>query len=95
MSGSLSDPGYEIAWRVVERGLLTKEQVEAAVLEARKTPSSRLLDLLPLTPEQVRTLAPDAPPSAPRPLPPQVEEAAKLPEMRVGKYMVVGPSGHV
>jgi serine/threonine protein kinase len=93
MSGFGPDPDYELAWRAVERGLLTKEQVESAVLECQKTPSSRLIDLLPLTPEQVRALSQGTSSAAPRPLPPEVEEAAKLPEMMVGKYVVTGQLG--
>ena len=89
LPGASSDADFQLACRAVERGLLTREQVEAAVLQRDQSPSSRLLDLLPLTPQAREELEG----ARTRALPPEVREAAADEARRVGKYVVVSVLG--
>ncbi|MBI2900489.1 MAG: protein kinase [Planctomycetes bacterium] len=75
-----SDADLALAGRAVDRGWLTREQVEAAVLARDRAPATRLFDHLPLTAEQLRALG-----AAAR-VPPEVAEAMKDPANRVGRY---------
>ncbi|MBI2901083.1 MAG: protein kinase, partial [Planctomycetes bacterium] len=84
MADRPSDLHFSLARRAVERGWVTREQVEGAVLACEKDPTVRLLDRLPLTPEQIRELERPA-----RAAPAEVEEAMRFPERRVGRYWLV------
>jgi eukaryotic-like serine/threonine-protein kinase len=88
--GPSSDADFELARRAVERGLLTRDQVESAIARRDESPSSRLLDLLPLTPEALRSLQSE---DKARPLPPEVQAVAGEAARRIGKYVVVAPLG--
>src|SRR5262245_21003725 len=82
------DPGFdadlEVAHRALERGWVTREAIESAILEQERTPGSRLLNLLPLTPEQRRRLqSADA-----KSLPDEIAEAAQDPARRIDQYIL-------
>ena len=83
--GRTSDAEFLLAKRAVDRGWLTEEQLEAAVLAHESDSGSAFISLLPLTPEQVRRLhsVPDAEP------PPAAAEAMRDPSRRVGRYWTV------
>ncbi|MBI2900699.1 MAG: protein kinase [Planctomycetes bacterium] len=89
VTGPDSDADFALAKRAVDRGWLTREQVEAAMVSRDRDPGTRLLAHLPLTPERLREL--QEPPS--RPVPPEAAEAMKDPANRVGRYWRVAPLG--
>ncbi|MBI2899494.1 MAG: serine/threonine protein kinase, partial [Planctomycetes bacterium] len=75
-----SDADFALVDRAVERGWLTREQVEAAILARDKYPTTRLYDHLPLSPEQRQAL------EAPTRVPSEAAEAMKDPANRVARY---------
>ena len=75
-SAPLSDADFTLAQRAVERGWLTKEQVEAAVMSYDRSKGTRLLAHLLLTPEQIRSLEAK--------LPPEIADPSK----KVGRYIL-------
>jgi eukaryotic-like serine/threonine-protein kinase len=84
-----SEADFALARRAIDLGMLTREQVEEALLRRDQRPGVPLLDLLPLTEEsrQALTAAPA------RPLPEEIRDAARDPDRRVGKKYVV--AGHL
>jgi len=81
------DPGFdadmELAQGALERGWLTRETIESAILAHERTPGSRLLNHLPLTPDQLqRLLAPEGP------MPPEIEKVAQEAARRLDHYIL-------
>ncbi len=76
-----SEFDFAIARRAVERGWVSKEQVEAALSLRDKDPGLRIVRLLPLTPDQLRELES----AGSRPVPPEAEEAMADPARQVGR----------
>ncbi|MEK7469456.1 MAG: FG-GAP-like repeat-containing protein [Planctomycetota bacterium] len=83
------DADFDLARRAVEAGLLTEQQVEAAMLEQEKSTGRRLAEFLPIAPEALRDLRP---PSA-RALPAEVAAAMKAPANRCGAYWILAKLG--
>ncbi len=82
------DPGFdadlEIAHRALERGWVTPEGIESAILAHEKTPGSRLLNHLPLTPEQRhRLLTPES-----ASIPPEIAQVAHDPARQFDHYIL-------
>src|SRR5688572_27893185 len=82
------DPGFdadlEIAHRALERGWVTREAIESAILLQERTPGSRLLNLLPLTPDQRRRLESTEAGGVPD----EIVEAALDPARRIDQYIL-------
>src|SRR5688572_14185300 len=81
------DPGFdadlEVAQRALERGWVTREAIESAILQHEQTPGSRLVSHLPLTPDQLqRLLAPEGR------MPPEIAKVAQEPTRRLGHYIL-------
>src|SRR5688572_7994789 len=82
------DPGFdadlELAHKALERGWVTRETIESAILAHEKTPGSRLLNHLPLTPEQRHRL------ESPEPavLPPEIAQVVDDPTRRFNHYIL-------
>jgi serine/threonine-protein kinase len=82
------DPGFdadlELAQRALGRGWVTREGIESAILAHERTPSSRMLDHLPLTPGQrIQLLSPE-----PAQAPPEIVQAMEDPGRRVDHYVL-------
>ncbi|MBI2901189.1 MAG: SUMF1/EgtB/PvdO family nonheme iron enzyme [Planctomycetes bacterium] len=84
-----SEADFTLARRAVERGWVTRDQVEAAIVERERSPGSGLLDLLPLNPDQLRDLRQPLSRSAP----PEVASVMKDPSKKVGRYWLTGLLG--
>jgi len=80
MTHDASEADFALARRAVERGWLTQDQVESALVSYDRTRGTRLLAHLPLTPEQIRELE-----SPGRPIPAEVVEAMRDPKNRIGR----------
>lgn len=81
MADFSSEVQFDLARRAIERGWVSREQVEEAILRCERDPTVRLLDRLSLTPGQRRELERPG-----RSLPPEVAEAMRDPSHRVGRY---------
>ncbi|MEK7469024.1 MAG: PQQ-binding-like beta-propeller repeat protein [Planctomycetota bacterium] len=80
-----SDADFDLARRAVDAGLLSEEQVEAALIAQEKEPSRGLLEFLPLPAESLRALRP----VSTRTIPAEVAEAMQDPSKRFGDYWLV------
>jgi tetratricopeptide (TPR) repeat protein/predicted Ser/Thr protein kinase len=83
------DPGFDgdldRAVGAIERGWITIEEVERAIESVDRSPGTRLLNHLPLTPQQLQEL--ETP--RPAPLPPEVAAFSQDPARRVDHYILV------
>src|SRR5688572_26487552 len=82
------DPGFdadlELAHRALHRGWVTREAIESAILQQERTPGSRLLNLLPLTPGQRQRL--ESPEGGI--VPDEIVDAARDPARRIVQYIL-------